>query len=64
VQAHAAKGKANLASTGLNACQVVSVLLAAARGAKYGHGAAVAPDAFRTSLQHIAHVFAAAIRGL
>ncbi len=59
-----AEGKANLASTGLNARQVVSVLLAAARGAKYGHGAAVAPDTFRTSLQHIAHVFAAAIRGL
>ena len=59
-----AEGKANLASTGLNARQVVSVLLAAARGAKYCHGAAVAPEAFRTSLQHIAHVFAAAIRGL
>jgi len=59
-----AEGKANLASTGLDARQAVSVLLAAARGAKYGHGAAVTPDAFRTSLQCIAQVFAAAIRAL
>lgn len=64
VETAQAEGKANLASTGLDARQVVSVLLAAARGAKYGHGAAVAPDAFRTSLQRIGHVFAAAIRVL
>ncbi len=57
-----ADGTANLAPTGLDARQTVLVLLAAARGAKYEHGAAVASDAFRTSLQHIASVLAAAIR--
>ena len=59
-----AESKADLASTGLDARQVVSVLLAAARGAKYGHGVAMAPDAFRSSLRCIAYVFAAAIRAL
>lgn len=57
-----AEGKANLVSSGLGSCQVVSALLAAARGAKYSHGVPVAPDAFRISLQCIARVFAAAIR--
>lgn len=62
VETAQAEGKANLVSTGLGAHQVVSALLNAARGAKYSHGAPVAPDTFRINLQCIAHVFAAAIR--
>jgi len=62
IEAAQAEGRANLASTGLDSRQVISVLLAAARGAKYSQGAAVTPDAFRASLKSIAQVFAAAIR--
>lgn len=56
-----AEGEANLDTADLDAAQVVSALLAAARGAKYRGGKAVAPDTYRTSLRHIAQVFAAAI---
>ncbi len=62
VEVAQAEGRANLASTGLDARQVVSALLAAARGAKYSNGVTVTPDAFRANLKCIAHVFAAAIR--
>ena len=62
IEAAQAEGRADLASTGLDSRQVVSVLLAAARGAKYSRGVAVTPDAFRTNLKCIAHVFGAAIR--
>jgi AcrR family transcriptional regulator len=62
IEAAQEEGRASLASTSLDARQVVSVLLAAARGAKYSKGVTVTPDAFRTSLKYIAHVTAAAIR--
>jgi len=56
-----AKGEATLDTADLDAAQVVSALLAAARGAKYRRGKAVTPDTYRASLRHIAQVFAAAI---
>ena len=62
IEAAQAAGRSNLASTGLDSRQVVFVLLAAARGAKYSKGATVTPDVFRTSLRCLANVVAAAIR--
>ena len=61
VETAQAEGTADLTSTGLDARQIVLVLLAAARGAKYEHGTAVTPEAFRTSLLHVASVLSAAI---
>jgi AcrR family transcriptional regulator len=62
IEAAHVRKMANLTATGLDAANVVSTLLAAARGAKYVGGKPLTPSRYRTSLRHIAQLFAAALR--
>lgn len=62
IEAARARGEASFVAADLDAAGIVSVLLAAARGAKYVGGKAVEPSSYRASLRRIAEVFAAAIR--
>ena len=62
IEAAVVRDEASLMAADLDAARAVSVLLAAARGAKSVGGKAAEPNSYRASLRQIAQIFAAAMR--
>lgn len=57
-----AQEEADWEASGLDARRTVTLLLAAARGAKFANGKSVKPEVYRRRLRDLAQLFAAAVR--